>query len=535
MKIFKRILSILIISAFVFSLCACGGNDSKKDKKSSSKTEEKSTSSTKEAKSVWYLGKNQGLSNEIDVKKLFKNVKDTITPSKIYESVSYKEDMLYGAYGLSDTEKDIKSFQKNTSFKKVEFTDGKYELSCLPYEVYSGKDDICSSGTNYSFGEYKEITDREVAVLKFVQKDGKYGMAPFMYEVNGNKVKYTEIEQTSKSGEKFAYKIGKAVYEYEFSFEGPYLTLKSGEDSVRLVSYCFSADFNGKLEMTGYSLLNTPLIDELDYCYSTEDSFNYAVKRDGSYYSGAAYRLNDNGIITVYLTSKDNDGNTVKFVKQYAYIAQSHHSIMPDFGIILLDGEKSYYYTDSISEREARILKDSGTDTSKLTDDEIKEIAEKKSDLFDELYKEFSSKGINVTINRSTGEMAMDATVLFGGDSAVITDGGKQLLNKFLEVYTKVALGDKFKGFIQKTLIEGHTAPVSGSTYESGLPLSVERANNVKNYCLSAETGVDVSKLATTLDAAGCSNSKPVYDMNGNVDMAASRRVSFRFIVNISK
>ena len=82
-------------------------------------------------------------------------------------------------------------------------------------------------------------------------------------------------------------------------------------------------------------------------------------------------------------------------------------------------------------------------------------------------------------------------------------------------------------------MVEGHTAPVEGGTYESGLPLSQERANNVKNYCMSSETGVDVSKLAANLEAVGYSNSKPIKDASGNVDMAASRRVSFRFVINL--
>lgn len=203
------------------------------------------------------------------------------------------------------------------------------------------------------------------------------------------------------------------------------------------------------------------------------------------------------------------------------------------FGVILLDGEKEYYYTDNITQRETRILKDQGTDVNNLTDDEIKDIAEKTSDLFDDLYKEFEAQGINVVINRSTGEIAMDSSVLFGGDSSVITEDGKALLNKFLAAYTSIIFNEKYDGFIKKTLVEGHTAPVAGSTYESGLPLSEERANNVKDYCISAEIGVDTAKLTTSLEAVGHSNSKPVYDSNGNVDMAASRRVSFRFIVNI--
>ena len=113
---------------------------------------------------------------------------------------------------------------------------------------------------------------------------------------------------------------------------------------------------------------------------------------------------------------------------------------------------------------------------------------------------------------------------------------GKTFLNTFISTYTSVVFSDEFDGFISKILVEGHTAPVSGTTYEDGLPLSEERANTVKDYCLSAETGISddyAGELASTLDAVGLSSSKPVKDADGNVDMAASRRVSFRFLINL--
>jgi len=160
-------------------------------------------------------------------------------------------------------------------------------------------------------------------------------------------------------------------------------------------------------------------------------------------------------------------------------------------------------------------------------------VAEKKQNLFDDLTAAFNKEGIKITVNKATGEMALDASVLFGGDSAELTEEGKDFLKKFIKAYTTVAFSDKYEGFITKTLVEGHTAPVAGSTYASGLQLSEERAANVKTYCLSSEIGVDVSKIAETLEDIGYSNSQPVYDSNGKVDMDASRRVSFRFLVNV--
>lgn len=213
----------------------------------------------------------------------------------------------------------------------------------------------------------------------------------------------------------------------------------------------------------------------------------------------------------------------------------SNAGFLPYFGVTLFDGEKVYSYTDTASGREERILTEAGVDTESLSDEELKNIAEKKSDLFDQLYDEFKAQGVEATIDRSTGEIAMDASALFGGDSAVITAAGKELVDKFLAAYTSIIYNDDYEGFISKTLIEGHIAPQSGITYEEGLPLSQQRAEAVREYCLSSETGTDSERLASELEAVGMSNSKPVYDNDGNIDIAASRRVSFSLIADISE
>ncbi len=191
-------------------------------------------------------------------------------------------------------------------------------------------------------------------------------------------------------------------------------------------------------------------------------------------------------------------------------------------------GEENYI--DRISNF---IPEDSLTDLDEMTDEKLEEIAEKKDNLMVDLINAFNESGINVTVNMETGELAMNSSVLFGGDSSVLTDTGKNFLNKFVAAYTSIVFSEKYDGFISKTMVEGHCAPVKGDTYEDALPLSEKRANNVKDYCMSKETGVDVTKLAESLEAVGYSNSKPVLDANGEVDMAASRRVSFKFIINL--
>ena len=174
-------------------------------------------------------------------------------------------------------------------------------------------------------------------------------------------------------------------------------------------------------------------------------------------------------------------------------------------------------------------------DVENMEKEELDVIIEKKNDLLAELIAAFNKEGITVSVDELTGELAMDASVLFGGDSSELSAEGKEFLNKFVKAYTSVIYSEKFDGFVSNTVVEGHTALLPGSTYESGLPLSQERADKVMAYCISSEVDADTSKLSQAIEAVGCSNSKPIYTSQGAVNKEASRRVSFRFILNLEQ
>ncbi|MBR5514903.1 MAG: OmpA family protein [Clostridia bacterium] len=517
----RKIIALALTLIFLLSLCACGG---KKDNYSVGTL-------TEDGKLVWYFGGDGLFSADTDVESYFEGIDDTVDPASIYSSLEFTEEMIYGSYTLNNSEKDIDKVREDIPFEEVNFKDGALSVSSLPVAVFFGADHVCNSETSYNYGDFQDVKDIEVAVIKLATKD-KVGTVICSYELNGNSVTFKQLEQNNKAGEDFSYEYTGVEFTYNFELCGPYFTFSKGTSSLQLKAFCFTENVSDKAGISGYSLIDSPLIDELDY-FASSENWNYAVRRDGSYYDTSAYKMTDDGIFTAYLSDKPVEGEEEVFTNQYAYIIQSDASaFFNTFGIILLDGEKQYYYTDDITAREARTLEDQGVDVSGLTEEKIKEIAEKKSDLFDDLYNEFETQGINVTVNRSTGEIAMDSSVLFGGDSALLNDEGKQLLDKFLAAYTSIIYSEKYDGFITKTMVEGHIAPIAGSTYESGLPLSEERANNVKDYCVSSETD---SRLSSTLEAVGLSNTKPIYDANGEVDLAACRRVSFRFLVNIEE
>ncbi len=505
----KKIISITLALVVVLSLASCSNSGAQGVKDGESK--------------VWYFN-----DKETDVEGLFKGVQDTVNPKEIYASVDYTEEMLHGAYAINDLEKDLKKTKKELSFRNAEFDNGTFNISTLPVAVYSGAEYL--PDIEYQF---RDVTDREVAALSFIVED-KIGTVPCTYEVNGNKVKYTALTETTENGV-FSYELDKEVFEYELSFSGPYLTLTDGIDTIQLTAYTFTDNNKStNIMMSAYSAEKTPLIDNLDCLASQQGGvINYAINRNGVYYIDSACKLTDDGRFTIHLSNEDENGERQEFINQYAYIAQcSGSAYLNSFSVILLDGNNVYYYNDSITDREARLLKADGINADSLDDNKLQEIAEKKSDLYDELKAEFETNGITVNINRSTGEIAMDSTVLFGGDSADLTAEGKAFLNKFIKAYTSIIYSEKYNGFISKTMVEGHIAPISGTTYEGGMPLSKKRAKNVMDYCLSSKTGVDTSKLAKTMETVGYSQSRPAYDADGNVDIAASRRVSFRFVVD---
>lgn len=512
----QRGITLILAGVLILSLCACGKKSLPFSK------------GTKEGEQlVWYLGGNNLLKTEVDPKTLFKNTEDTIDPASIYASLEWTEQMLHGVYGLDNPTKDKKAVLKEIPMESGEFNHGSVDASILPIAVYFGADNITGAESGLLLTQYKEIADKEIAVLEFAAKNAP-AQAVCTYEIVDHYIVFKQIHQTSAVYESFAYEFTGKEYIYDFTLAGPYLTFTKDSYSLQLKAYCVTKSANDQLYLRGYSQPDSPLVHSLDH-FACSSVWNYAVKRDGSHYDLSAFRFDDSGRFTVYL---EEDGQV--FTQQYAYILQSSaNGVMDGFSVILLDGNKFYDYADSDIQREIRTLEEQGVDTSQLTEEDIETIVEKKANLFNDLYQAFQNQGINATINRSTSEIALGATILFDSNESVISDDGKRLLKEFMDIYTSVVFSKEYEDFVSKIRIEGHTD--TRGTYELNQELSLERALSVQEYCLSEDCGIDqvyAQSLQDMLEAVGCGYDKPVYDQNGEVDMEASRRVCFKFIVN---
>lgn len=165
---------------------------------------------------------------------------------------------------------------------------------------------------------------------------------------------------------------------------------------------------------------------------------------------------------------------------------------------------------------------------------EIAKLIQVRANLLADLEYAFEKTGVSVHIDERTGEINLDATVLFDVDEYAVSDEGKNLLKTFMEVYTFVVYHERYNGFISNVLIEGHTDSTGEYAYNQAL--SQKRADAVMNYILSDDCGLSPEHreaFGETVTAKGFSWDRLIYDENGVEDKDASRRVCFRFLIEL--
>ena len=162
--------------------------------------------------------------------------------------------------------------------------------------------------------------------------------------------------------------------------------------------------------------------------------------------------------------------------------------------------------------------------TSMADPDQTEDLSATKRNLLAELEAAFRAAGLEVSIDYDTGKVTLEANFLFATNSYELSQEGKEYLNSFTDVYTSVVLKEEYSAYVSNIIVEGHT-DTSGS-YSLNQTLSQNRANAVADLCISRN-----SRMANVIEAVGCSYDYPVYNDDGTVNMAKSRRVTFRFVL----
>ena len=161
-----------------------------------------------------------------------------------------------------------------------------------------------------------------------------------------------------------------------------------------------------------------------------------------------------------------------------------------------------------------------------LTEQRLKELQEAKEAILKKLEEAFAAHNVSAEINHETGRVTMDANFLFDVDSTELSEEGKAYLNGFIAAYSEVLLAEAQQGTVAKILVEGHTD--TDGSHEYNQDLSERRAASVSDYCIQQEP-----QLASLIESKGYSFDQPILDANGKVDMDASRRVVFKFMLSV--
>lgn len=161
----------------------------------------------------------------------------------------------------------------------------------------------------------------------------------------------------------------------------------------------------------------------------------------------------------------------------------------------------------------------------KMDEDTQARIIEEKNTVVSAMKDSFEESEIKAEMDEQSGTVRFDTNIVFDVNSAEIADAGKSELDEFLKAYIPIMQEQVQKGNIAKVQIDGHTD--TNGDHEYNQDLSERRAQAVADYIIAS-----YPEIEPYLVTKGYSFDKPVLAEDGSVDMAASRRVEFRFILD---
>lgn len=154
-----------------------------------------------------------------------------------------------------------------------------------------------------------------------------------------------------------------------------------------------------------------------------------------------------------------------------------------------------------------------------------------RKELIEKLRKVFEGTSMGLAVDSETGAISFDSKILFDFNKYELKESGVHFLNEFFPKYFEIILDEGISSYVAEVIIEGHTD--NSGTYLYNLDLSQKRAFAVAEYCLRDDTKMFTGKKLDTIrqlvTANGRSYYELKYDNNGNVDLAASRRVEIKF------
>lgn len=436
----------------------------------------------------------------------------------------------YGDTKLSVLPLDIQ-FGKYTHFMSSFTYEGKYYDAFTPTgRAMFRKAYMQANGdmTEEQFNKIEKLLDMDVVSVTLVNEKGATYSGSVTYRIEGNKVSLYDVfvdddftitvEDTPIVQYDFLHTGGALILSYD-GIQRTYLTNGYKESDYGLYASGYALNSKSQYEdLLGFALYQNEYGDEFDV-YVDLDNGNSPID--------PVMELDiETGSFTLsWQAHYDSRYNRVEQSRTIrgTFIPCTSYAFTNYEGFFLIIDGTCYRYLMSDEEYDELIYGNiDGSDG--MTDEEREEINNAKNNILDELETAFQEAGIAVSIDKDSGQISLEANFLFATDSYALSQQGKEYLDAFMEVYASVVLEGEFSNYVSGIIIEGHT-DTSGS-YSHNQTLSQNRANAVAEHCIAQNAGI-----ASVIEAIGCSYDYPVYNDDGSVNMAASRRVTFRFVL----
>lgn len=154
-----------------------------------------------------------------------------------------------------------------------------------------------------------------------------------------------------------------------------------------------------------------------------------------------------------------------------------------------------------------------------------------KSDIIEDLVIEFDNSGLQMEIDKQTGDIIFNSDLLFDPNQAVLRPDSITFLDAFLPQYFGILLSDEYIDNIAEIIIEGHTAEYG--TYLGCVTLSQSRALAVATYATKDDSVlkdyIEIEKLREILTVNGRAYYDLIFKEDGTRDDQKSRRVEIKF------
>lgn len=385
--------------------------------------------------------------------------------------------------------------------------------------------------TEEEFQRMEQFMNMMVAEVTIAYDNGHTDRTILAYKIEGNILSLYEFSVDDQYN---LTQADKPLLQYEFLHDGGTLYL-ANEGIQRSYRPYGNDPTDSYLDVRGYALNESQQYQDLEgisfWQFDYGEEFEvYPILSGGDRPVNPSFTFDQNtGNFTLswsqrytymngYLETVDNPTTITGTI-----ISCSNYGFNRYAGFILFVDGTQYLYLMSSEEYYERNFTDL-SDNDNLSDSKKEELISTRRNILEELEKAFREAGISATIDYGKGQIALEANFLFDTGSYALSQEGQSYLDAFVDIYSSIVLSEENSTYISRIIVEGHT-DTSGS-YSLNQTLSQNRADAVAQRCIDRN-----AKMANIIQAVGCAYDYPVYNNDGTVNMSASRRVTFRFVL----